>query len=41
MSFKHHDEARTNAAVALMGWLKDLRYSRAAFIDDLYGNGTG
>jgi hypothetical protein len=37
MSFKHHDEARTDAVMALMGWLKNSPGSRAVFIDDLYG----
>jgi hypothetical protein len=37
MGFKHHDEARTDAVVALTGWLKGCPGSRAVFIDDLYG----
>ncbi|MGO8679125.1 MAG: hypothetical protein ACLQVX_25065 [Limisphaerales bacterium] len=37
MSFKHHDEARTDAVMALMGWLRNSPDSRAVFIDDLYG----
>ena len=37
MSFKHHDEARTAAVVALIKWLNASLESRAALIDDLYG----
>lgn len=37
MSFKHHDEARTDAVVALINWLESSQESRIALIDDLYG----
>jgi hypothetical protein len=37
MGFKHHDEARTDAVVALIKWLKDSPESKVALIDDLYG----
>ena len=37
MSFKHHDEARTDAVVALIKWLGDSPSSKVALIDDLYG----
>jgi hypothetical protein len=37
MSFKHHDEARTAAVVALIKWLSGSPESKAALIDDLYG----
>jgi hypothetical protein len=36
MPFKHHDEARRDAVVALLKWLKNSAGSRAVFIDDLY-----
>jgi hypothetical protein len=37
MSFKHHDEARTDAVVALIKWLSGSPESKIALIDDLYG----
>jgi hypothetical protein len=37
MSFKHHDEARTDAVVALIKWLSGSPESKVALIDDLYG----
>ena len=37
MSFKHHDEARTDAIKALVSWLADSQSTKAVLIDDLYG----
>jgi len=37
MRFKHHDEARIDAVVALIKWLSGSPESKAALIDDLYG----
>ena len=38
MSFKHHDEARTDAIMALLKWVSDSKEdTKAVLIDDLYG----
>ncbi len=37
MSFKHHDEARTDVVAALLKWLSSSPETRAALVDDLYG----
>ena len=37
MSFKHHDEARTDTVNALLAWIAASPESKAVLIDDLYG----